>query len=46
MVRRHYRTGNLTFVLLGNAAKIRDIAAKYGQKVIERPARQPGWGAM
>jgi hypothetical protein len=31
-------------VLLGNAAKVRDIAKKYGP-VAERPARQSGWGA-
>ncbi|MBZ5728851.1 MAG: insulinase family protein [Acidobacteriia bacterium] len=45
-VRRYYGTDNLTFVLLGNAAKIRDVAAKYGPKVMERPARTPGWTAM
>ncbi len=45
-VRRYYGTENLTFVLLGNAAKIRDVAAKYGSKVVERPARGPGWAAM
>jgi zinc protease len=42
-VRKYYQTDHLTFVLLGNAAKIRDVAKKYGPKVVERPARQPGW---
>jgi predicted Zn-dependent peptidase len=46
VIQRYYRTGNLTFVLLGNAAKIRDIAAKYGPKLIEKSARQPGWGML
>ncbi len=44
VARKYYRTDNLTFVLLGNASKIRDVAAKYGPKVVERSARQPGWG--
>ncbi len=43
VIRRYYRTDNLTFVLLGNAAKIREIAAKYGPKVVEKSTRQPGW---
>ncbi|SPF43248.1 Peptidase M16 domain protein [Candidatus Sulfopaludibacter sp. SbA4] len=42
-IKRYYRTGNLTFVLLGNASKIRDVAKKYGPQVVERTARQPGW---
>ena len=46
VARKYYRTENLTFVLLGNAAKIRDVAAKYGPKVVEKQARQPGWAGM
>jgi predicted Zn-dependent peptidase len=46
VARKYYRSENLTFVLLGNAAKIRDIAAKYGPKVVEKQARQPGWAGM
>ena len=42
VARKYYRTDNLTFVLLGNAAKIRDIAKKYGA-VTEKEARLPGW---
>jgi zinc protease len=44
-IQKYYRTDNLTFVLLGNATKTRTVAAKYGPKVIERPARAPGWNA-
>jgi len=46
VARKYYRTENLTFVLLGSAAKIRDVAAKYGPKVVEKQARQPGWAGM
>lgn len=42
VIRKYYGTGDLTFVLLGNAAKIRDAAAKYG-KVTEKSTRQAGW---
>ena len=45
VARKYYRTDNLTFVLLGNAAQIRQAAAKYGA-VVERSVRQPGWAAM
>jgi len=44
-IQKYYRTDNLTFVLLGNASKIRTVAAKYGPKVTERPARAAGWKA-
>jgi predicted Zn-dependent peptidase len=43
VIRKYYRTDNLTFVLLGNASKVREVAAKYGPKVVERPASQAGW---
>jgi predicted Zn-dependent peptidase len=42
VARKYYRTDNLTFVLLGDAAKIRDVAKKYGT-VTEKEARLPGW---
>jgi zinc protease len=42
-VRKYYGADKLTFVLLGNAEKIRDIARKYGPSVVERTARQSGW---
>lgn len=44
VIRKYYGADRLTFVLLGNAAKIRQVAAKYG-KVTERPAKQSGWGS-
>ena len=43
VARKYYRTENLTFVLLGNASKIREVAAKYAPKAVERNVRQPGW---
>jgi len=42
VARRYYRTDNLTFVLLGNASKIRDVSKKYGT-VTEKEAKLPGW---
>ena len=42
VARKYYRTDNLTFVLLGNAARIRGVAKKYGA-VTEKEARLPGW---
>jgi predicted Zn-dependent peptidase len=45
VVQKYYRTDNLTFVLLGNAAQIRTIAAKYGPKVTERAAKDTGWAS-
>jgi zinc protease len=43
---RYYRSANLTFVLLGNAAKIRGVAAKYSASVVERSVKQAGWAPM
>jgi predicted Zn-dependent peptidase len=45
VARKYYRTDNLTFVLLGNAARIREAAAQYGA-VVERSVRQAGWATM
>ncbi len=42
VIRKYYGAQDLTFILLGNAGKIREAAAKYG-KVLERSMRQPGW---
>jgi predicted Zn-dependent peptidase len=39
---KYFKTGNLTFVLLGNAAKIRDGAKKYAPKMIEVAITKPG----
>ena len=44
VARKYYRTDNLTFVLLGNADKIREVAKKYGD-VVEKQAKAPGWAA-
>ena len=43
--RRYYQTSNLTFVLLGNASKIRDAAKKYAPKMVEIPITKPGFAA-
>ena len=42
-IRRYYRTDGLTFVLLGNAAKIKDVVKKYAPQMAERNTKQPGW---
>ena len=43
VARKYYKPENLTFILLGNASKIREMAAKYGPKLVERSVSQPGW---
>jgi len=45
VARKYYRTDNLTFVLLGNAAQIRDVAKKYGP-LVEKQAKAPGWAPV
>jgi predicted Zn-dependent peptidase len=42
--KQHYRTDNLTFVVLGNAAKIRDVVKKYAPSVTEVSVKDPGFG--
>jgi zinc protease len=42
IARKYYKSGNLTFVLLGNASKIRDAAKKYAPKMIEVAITKPG----
>jgi zinc protease len=44
VARKYYRTDNLTFVILGNAARIRAAAAKYGPRIVEKSVKQAGWG--
>lgn len=46
VVRRYYRPEDLTFVVLGNASKIRQVVSKYGREVRERSVAQPGWAGM
>jgi predicted Zn-dependent peptidase len=41
--RKYYKPSQLTFVVLGNAAKIRQSVAKYAPKVIEVPVTKPGF---
>ena len=43
-VRKYYKSEHLTFVLLGNAAKIRQAVAKYAPKVVEVPVTKPSLG--
>jgi zinc protease len=43
--RKYYKPDHLTFVLLGNAAKIRQVAAKYAPKVSEVSVNKTGFGA-
>jgi zinc protease len=45
-IHRYYRTDNLTFVILGQASKIREVVSKYGPKVEERAVTQAGWAGM
>jgi predicted Zn-dependent peptidase len=43
--RKYYQSSNLTFVLIGNAAKIRDSVKKYAPKMTEISIAKPGFGA-
>jgi zinc protease len=45
VARKYYQSDNLTFVLLGNASKIRDTAKKYAPKMTEIPITKPGFTA-
>ena len=44
-IRKHFGAGDLTFTLVGNAAKIRDAAKKYTPHVVEIPIAAPGFSA-
>jgi len=46
VARKYYRGENLTFVILGNASKIRTVAAKYGRGMVERSVKDSGWAGM
>jgi len=41
--KKYYKSDNLTFVLVGNAAKIRESVAKYAPKLTEVPITKPGF---
>jgi zinc protease len=43
-VKKHYRTEDLTFVVLGNASKIRESVKKYAPTMKEVSVKEPGWG--
>ncbi len=43
IARNYYRDRDLTFVLLGNASKIRDAAKKYAPKMMEVPITKSGF---
>jgi predicted Zn-dependent peptidase len=42
--RKYYRQENLTFVVLGNASKIREAVKKYAPQVKEVSIKEPGFG--
>jgi zinc protease len=42
VARKYFKNGNLTFVLLGNASKIRDVAKKYAPRMTEVAITKPG----
>lgn len=43
-IRKYYQTGNLTFIVLGSADKIREQMKKYDPHAMEVAAKAPGWG--
>jgi predicted Zn-dependent peptidase len=45
VAKKYYKTGDLTFVVLGNAAKIRDAVKKYAPVMQEVKASAPGFGS-
>jgi predicted Zn-dependent peptidase len=42
--KKHFRPENLTFVVLGNASKIRDAVKKYAPTIQEVSIKEAGWG--
>ncbi len=46
VARKFYTSDNLQFLLVGNAAKIKDVAAKYSPKVKVVPVTEPGFGVV
>jgi zinc protease len=41
--RKYFKSTGLTFVVLGNAAKIRDAVKKYSDQVVEVSVTAPGF---
>lgn len=46
VAKKYYQPENLTFVLLGNASKIRDAVKKYAPSIEEVSIKQPGFGPV
>jgi zinc protease len=46
ITRKRFRSDNLTFVVLGNASKIRDNIRKYAPEMKEVSIQKPGFGAI
>jgi zinc protease len=46
VARKYYKSENLTLVLLGPAAKIRESIAKYDPKPVELSIKQPGYSVQ
>jgi predicted Zn-dependent peptidase len=44
VAKKHFQPENLTFVVLGNASKIRDSVKKYAPTMKEVSVKEPGWG--
>ena len=44
VIRKYYKQQDLTFVVLGNASKIRDVVKKYAPQIREVRAADPGFG--
>lgn len=42
IIKKYYGSGNLTFLLLGNAAKFKDDLKKYGDDIVQVPISRPG----
>jgi len=42
--KKYFGSENLTFLLLGNAANIRETAKKYASQIVEVPITKPGFG--
>jgi zinc protease len=42
VIRKHYESAGLTFLLLGNAAKFKDDLKKYGTEIVTVPISRPG----
>jgi predicted Zn-dependent peptidase len=43
-IKKHFRSDNLTFVVLGNASKIRESMKKYATSIKEVSVKEAGWG--